>query len=102
MTSYQDDIDFFNEQDTEVLAISIDAQPSQRKFAEEIGAQYRFLADWPDREVSRLYGVLSDNGYAERTTFVIDKQGIIRRIDRGRDAMDISGVKSTCMEINRG
>ena len=78
----------------------MDAQPSQRKFAEELEAQYRFLADWPDRKVSRLYGVLSERGYAERTTFVIDKLGIIRRIDRGRDAMDITGVKETCARLS--
>ena len=93
---YQSDLSFFNENNTIVLAISVDAQPSQKTFAEELGAQYQFLSDWPDKEVSRRYGILSQRGFAERHTFVIDRQGIIQRIDSGRDAIDITGAKSAC------
>ena len=99
MSRYQADIDFFNQNETEVLAVSVDAQPSQKKFAEELSAQYRFLADWPDRNVSRAYGVLSDRGFAQRATFVIDKEGVIQRIDKGRDAMEIGGVKEACSRL---
>ena len=99
MTRYQDDIEYFNEHDTEILAISVDARPSQRKFAEELGVQYRFLADWPDKGVSRRYGVLAEQGFSRRTTFLIDKQGILRRIDSGRDAMDLTGMKEACAEL---
>ena len=77
----------------------MDAQPSQKTFADELGATYRFLGDWPDKEVSRRYGILSERGFSERTTFVIDKQGIIQRIDSGRDALEITGVKSTCASL---
>ncbi len=96
---YQADIDYFKERDTEILAISVDAQPTQKKFAEELGAQFRFLGDFPDRTVSRLYGVLSDRGVANRATFLVDKLGIIRRIDTGRDALDIGGLKSDCARL---
>ena len=99
MTRYQDDIEYFTEHDTEVLAISVDARPSQKKFAEELGVQYRFLADWPDKEVSRRYGVLSERGFSQRTTFLIDKEGAIRRIDSGRDAMDLTGIKEACADL---
>ncbi len=99
MTRYQDDIEYFNEHDTEILAISVDARPSQKKFAEELGVQYRFLADWPDKEISRRYGVLSERGFSRRTTFLIDKQGTIRRIDSGRDAMDLTGIKGACADL---
>ena len=99
MTRYQDDIEYFSEHDTEVLAISVDALPSQKKFAEELGVQYRFLADWPDKEVSRRYGVLAARGFSQRTTFLIDKQGVIRRIDSGRDAMDLTGIKGASADL---
>ncbi len=99
MTRYQDDIDYFHEHDTEILAISVDAVPSQRKFAEELGVEYRFLADWPDKDVSRRYGVLSERGFSKRTTFLIDKQGIVRRIDSGSDAMDLTGIKGACAKL---
>ena len=73
--------------------------PVRKKFAEELGAEYRLLADWPDKEVSRRYGVLSERGFSQRTTFLIDKQGIIRRIDSGRDAMDLTGIKGACANL---
>jgi peroxiredoxin len=41
-----------------------------------------------ERVVSKLYGVLSVFRVAKRVTFVVDKQGIIRHIDRGADAAD--------------
>ena len=47
--------------------------------------------------MSQLYGVLDEErGLSKRTTFVVDKQGVIRRIDSGRDAIDITGAKSSC------
>lgn len=77
----------------------MDTGPSQKRFAEELGAQYRFLSDWPERQVSRLYGVLLKQGFAQRTTFLIDKNGIIRRIDVGQNAMDLAGVKTDCADL---
>ena len=52
------------------------------------------------KSLSRLYGVLDEErGMARRTTFVIDKAGIIRHIDSGRDAIDIAGVKEACGQL---
>ena len=52
------------------------------------------------RKVSQLYGVLDEErGLSKRTTFVVDKQGVIRRIDSGRDAIDITGAKSSCARL---
>lgn len=100
MQRYQSDIDYFEEEDTQILAVSVDSVPAQKKFAEELGVTFPLLSDF-QREVSRLYGVLNEErGFAQRTTFVIDKEGIIRRIDAGRDALDITGVKQTCGQLN--
>ena len=78
----------------------MDARPTQKKFAEEVGAQFKLLSDW-DKDVSRLYGVLNEErGIAGRNTFLIDKKGIIRRIDSGEDALDLSGVMERCEELN--
>ncbi len=60
---------------------------------------YRRLSDF-EKSLSRLYGVLDEErGMARRTTFVIDKAGIIRHIDSGRDAIDIAGVKAACGQL---
>ncbi len=76
--------------------MSVDARPSQKKFAEEMGVEFTMLSDF-GKSLSRLYGVLDEErGMARRTTFVIDKAGIIRHIDSGADAIDIAGVKAAC------
>ncbi len=77
----------------------MDARPTQKKFAEEMGVEFTMLSDF-GKSLSRLYGVLDEErGMARRTTFVIDKAGIIRHIDSGRDAIDIAGVKAACGEL---
>ena len=81
--------------------MSVDAWPTQKKFAEETGAQFTLLSDFA-KEVSHMYGVLDEKaGVAWRMTFVIDKKGTIRRIDSGEDALDISGVMKMCGELTR-
>ena len=44
------------------------------------------------KTVSKLYGALSFFRVAKRMTFVLDKQGVIRHIDRGGDAADPDGA----------
>jgi peroxiredoxin len=79
--------------------VSVDARPTQKKFAEEVGAQFSLLSDW-EKDVSRLYGVLNEErGIARRTTFLIDKEGIIRRMDSGSEAIDIAGLKDACAQL---
>jgi len=64
-----------------------------------MGVEFTMLSDF-GKSLSRLYGVLDEErGMARRTTFVIDKAGIIRHIDSGRDAIDIAGVKAACGEL---
>ena len=79
--------------------MSVDAWPTQKKFAEETGAQFTLLSDFA-KEVSHLYGVLDEKaGVAWRMTFVIDKEGAICRIDSGEDALEITGVKESCQRL---
>lgn len=43
---------------------------------------YPLLSDfWPHGAVSKLYGVLREEGYSDRALFITDRQGIIRYID---------------------
>lgn len=49
-------------------------------FAEAQKAPYRMLSD-PDGSVAAKYGVLDPSGkYAQRVTFVLDDQGVLRKI----------------------
>ena len=78
------------------MGISLDSQERNRKFAEETGATFPLLSD-TDKQVAKTYGVLNFTRlFANRVTFVIDKDGIIRHIDEGSDAIDPNGAMQAC------
>jgi peroxiredoxin len=70
------------ETDTVVYGISKDDEESHREFQKEYQFGFSLLAD-TDLEVSRLYSSIREDGnMSSRTTFVIDKAGYIRSINR--------------------
>ena len=75
----RDDFARYESAGVQVLAISCDTAPAQKKWAEEQGYQFPVLADfWPHGAVSQAYGVFNDKlGCAMRGTFLIDKNGVI-------------------------
>ncbi len=86
---------------TQILGISVDSTWSNKAFREQLGADFPILSDWK-KEVSRKYGILDENsGFARRTTFVIDKNGVIQKIDQGSDALDPSGVVGMCQKMSK-
>src|SRR5438093_1553104 len=57
---------------------SVDAPEQNKKFAESLQLDYPILSD-PDKTVATAYGVVHEGRpVAERWTFYIDKEGIIR------------------------
>jgi peroxiredoxin len=62
-----------------VLGVSVDSPYTQKAWAEKIGLNFPLLSDFPKREVAQRYGVyLPELGTANRATFLIDKEGVIR------------------------
>jgi len=79
-----------------VLGISVDSSPANRAYAEQIGVKFPLLSDF-QRTVSKQYGILNEqHGFANRTTFVLDKQGIIQHIEKDAEAIDPSGALKMC------
>lgn len=83
---FSDREDEFSRLDTVVFGISRDDVLSHEAFREEHGLSIQLLAD-TESEVCRLYHVLQEkvvDGHARncllRSTFVIDKQGVLRYI----------------------
>ena len=74
-----DNFSQFERADVELLAISVDSKYVQKSFAEQEGYKFSVLADfWPHGAVANLYGVfLEENGFSNRATFVINKDGIL-------------------------
>lgn len=62
---------------------SVDTPEVNKKFAESLQVDYPILSD-PDKKVAEAYGVVHEGrAVAERWTFYIDKDGIIKEIDKG-------------------
>ena len=75
-------LDEFEKLGAVVLGISTDPPERNKRFAEKHGVRFLLLSD-PEGEVARAYGVLRENGKsAERVTFIIDKDGVIRAVLR--------------------
>lgn len=94
----RDDLNEFQNEDVQILAISCDSIFTQRSFAESQGYDFPVLSDfWPHGAVSRLYGVFNeDRGCAIRGTFIVDKSGILRWqvVNAMGDARNVSDYKA--------
>ena len=84
--SFRDNNDRLIAMGAQVVGISADSSASHTKFTEKHGLNFPLLAD-PDNKVTGLYGVYKMKSLygrqfmgIERTTFVIDKSGVVRRI----------------------
>ena len=94
MSAFRDMHSQFADADAQVLGISMDDVDTQTKFAESLKTPFPLLAD-VGGNVAKAYGVAGD-GYANRVTFVIDKDGKIVHTVEGKDAIDPSSALSAC------
>ena len=99
MKAYQADIAKFEQSNTQVLGISVDSYAANKRFKEDIGVTFPLLSDFK-RQVVRAYGIFDEEGgYGTRATFTVDKEGIIRHIEQGRDAIDPTGAYQACSAL---
>jgi len=101
MLAYQAGIAHFEGVETQVFGISADNIPSQKEFADKLKLTFPLLSDFAKRKVAADYGVLfADRGFANRATFVIDKEGRIQHIEEGGAAIDPTGAEAACARIH--
>ena len=78
--SFRDSFQNFRDAGALVIGISADSSDSHRRFAERLGLPFILLSD-PDGTVRARYRVPRTLGLIPgRTTFVIDKNGVIRHV----------------------
>jgi len=100
MLAYQAGIAKFDASETKVFGISTDNTPSQKEFAAKVNASFPLLSDFSKRQVAEAYGVLIPQvGVANRSTFVIDKEGKIIHIEEGSVAIDPTGAETACSRL---
>lgn len=84
LCSVRDGINKYDNDNTQVLGISVDSVFTLAKFKEEQQYQFPLLSDF-NKEVSALYeaiyGSFTDmgmKGVSKRSAFIIDKQGVVQ------------------------
>jgi peroxiredoxin Q/BCP len=85
----------FADQGAQVLGVSMDTLETQTKFAESLNLPFPLLAD-PEGVAAKAYGVANPAGYANRVTFVIEKDGTISKVIEGKDAIDPTATLDAC------
>ena len=75
MAAFQKDIEAFERRDTQVLGVSADDLETHKRFADSLNLTFPLLVD-PGKEIQAQYG-------PGRISFFIDKEGVIRYIEKG-------------------
>jgi peroxiredoxin (alkyl hydroperoxide reductase subunit C) len=80
LCAVRDDLPVFQNERLQTLTISVDSAYSHKIFAERDGFEFPLLSDfWPHGAVASAYGVFNEQaGIANRGTFLIDEDGIVR------------------------
>jgi len=99
----RDNLALFSDQSIELLGVSVDSKATQRAFAEAEGYDFNLLADfWPHGAVAKEYGVfLPEKGFANRASFLIDLNGIIRAsfVTAPGEARSIAAYRDALAEL---
>lgn len=84
LCEYRDDTGIIASANTQVIAISIDQQMDSEKFQDKYKLPFPVVGD-PQRKIIEAYGVplkdVGGNKFAQRSVFLVDKEGKIRYID---------------------
>ena len=94
MSAYRDIAARFGDADAQVLGATIDPVEDVKKFADSLKLPFPIVAD-KDGAIAKAYGVES-GGYANRVTFVIDKEGKVVKVISGKDALDPAPALDAC------
>ncbi len=86
-----------------VFGISKDSPAANAAYARQINVHFPLLSDQTGK-VLKQYGVplrlkqVGSTSYelAQRATFLVDKQGVIRRVELGEEAVDPAKMVNAC------
>ncbi len=98
MKGYQADIQTFAGTGSVVFGVSTDPLKTNTEFAKSLNLEFPILSD-EGGAVSKKFGVLNERMMANRTTFVIGKDGKIAHVESGGDAIDPAGAAAACSKL---
>lgn len=77
--AFRDRLPDLTKYDTVVIGISTDPVADQLKFTEKEKLNFPLFAD-EDKKITKGLGILNERGMAQRVTYIIDKEGIVKKI----------------------
>ena len=80
LCAIRDDLGSFQNDDVQVLTVSVDTPYANRVWSEREGFAFPMLSDfWPHGAVAQAYGCSNEErGCSTRGTYVIDREGVVR------------------------
>jgi len=79
MNVFEEALDEFSNLSAGILAISVDNVHARREFAARNGLEFPLLSDFhPHGKVAAAFGVLGEDGTADRALFVLDQDRRVR------------------------
>jgi peroxiredoxin len=96
MAKYQETSGQFNSNNTVILGMSVDSTWANSAFADKLGVKFNILSD-ASRDISKSYGVWNERQLvSNRTTFVIDKNGVVQKEFMATEALDPAKSLEAC------
>jgi peroxiredoxin Q/BCP len=92
--AYRDQYAEIMKRGAQVVAISTDDAATQKRFREENQLPFPLLSDAGGKVAKQYGGTLL--GFANRATFVVERDGKVKEIVKGGDAIDPSGAIAAC------
>ncbi|GAB3298057.1 peroxiredoxin [Parasphingorhabdus pacifica] len=100
----RDDLADFQNDDVQVIGVSVDTPFSLKAWANEQGYTFPLVSDfWPHGETAKAYGVFNEKaGMANRGTFLIDREGKVRFAEANEpgEARDQGAWKKALAELS--
>ena len=103
LCAVRDDLAAFQNDDVQVLPISVDHPFALKAWAQQEGYEFPLLSDfWPHGQIAEQYGVFEpQKGFALRGTFLIDRDGVVRfaEVNGPGEARDQDAWRSALQQL---
>jgi peroxiredoxin Q/BCP len=80
----------------QVVGISTDDVETLRRFRDDNQLPYPLLSDGDGRVAKQYGGTMPVFGVANRATYVLDRDGTVKAVVTGGDAIDPAGAITSC------
>lgn len=102
MKAYRDQYAKVTEKGAQVVGISVDDVATLKRFREENQLPYPLLSDEGGKVAKQYGGTVAVIGLANRATFVLDRDGTVKDVFTGSDAIDPGGAITSCPLHRKG